>query len=172
MNRYKLLLSMALLSAGIISFQLALIQILSNVQWHHFAYMVISMALLGFGAAGTTLAIFRKKFTSHTETLIPVFMTATGITMSLVTDISQMDFIRFDSYLLFAEYTHIGRLLLTYLLYFIPFFAGALAIGLIFVKYVHEIGKIYFSNLLGSGAGSIVALILIWLFLPAQIPAG
>jgi hypothetical protein len=88
-----------------------------------------------------------------------------------VTDASQLSFIRFDSYLLFAEYTHIGRLLLTYLLFFIPFLLGALAIGLIFVKYVNDIGKIYFANLLGSGAGGIIALLLIWFFFPKQLPA-
>ena len=64
-----------------------------------------------------------------------------------------------------------GRLLFTYLLFFIPFFLGALAIGLVFVKYVEDIGKIYFANLLGSGAGGIVALLLIWLFFPKQLPA-
>ncbi len=47
----RLSFSIALLSIAIISFQLSLIQILSIVQWYHFAYMVISIALLGFGAA-------------------------------------------------------------------------------------------------------------------------
>src|SRR5687768_3996184 len=167
----RLLLSIALLSAAIISFQLALIQIISNVQWHHFAYMVISMALLGFGAAGTLLAISRDKLVNNAEALLPGLMICTGIAMSLVTDISQMPFLRFDSYLLFAEYTHIGRLIFTYLLYFIPFFLGALVIGIVFVKHVDRIGKIYFSNLMGSGAGSIVAVLFIWLFVPSQIPA-
>jgi hypothetical protein len=56
----KLSFSIALLSIAIMSYQLSLIQILSIVQWYHFAYMVISIALLGFGAAGTFIAIFRK----------------------------------------------------------------------------------------------------------------
>ena len=171
MNKYQLPLSIAFLSAAIIAFQLALIQILSSVQWYHFAYMVISIALLGFGAAGSLLALFRKSIVTHTELLLPFFMTGTGIAMALVTDVSQMSFIRFDSYLLFAEYTHIGRLLLTYLLFFIPFFLGALALGLVFVKHVDRIGKIYFANLIGSGAGGIVALLLIGIFFPKQLPA-
>src|SRR5687768_14973288 len=166
MHKYKLYLSIGFLSAALIAFQLALMQILSIVQWYHFAYMVISVALLGFGAAGTVLAIFRQKLTRHTEALLPMLMICTGIAMALVTDISQMSFLRFDSYLLFVEYTHIGRLLLTYLLFFIPFFFGALAIGLIFVKYVDEIGKIYFANLFGSGVGGVLALLLIWILFP------
>ena len=147
MKSFKLHISIALLSSAIIAFQLALIQILSIVQWYHFAYMIISVALLGFGAAGSMLAIFQKSMVKNTAMLLPLLMMATGIAMALVTDIAQMSFIRFDSYLLFAEYAHISRLLLTYLLFFIPFFLGALAIGLVFVKYAADIGKIYFANL-------------------------
>jgi hypothetical protein len=171
MNAFKLPLSIALLSSAIIAFQLALIQILSVVQWYHFAYMVISMALLGFGAAASLLAVFREKMVNNAEFLLPFLMTCTGIAMAVVTSISQTATFRFDSYLLFAEYSHIGRLLLTYLLFLIPFFLGALAIGLVFVRYVDTIGKVYFSNLLGSGAGGIIALFLIRMFFPKELPA-
>jgi hypothetical protein len=171
MSKFNLPFSIALLSAAIIAFQLALIQILSISQWYHFAYMVISIALLGFGAAGSVLSIFQKHLTNHTHHLLPFLMIATAITMSLVTDVSQMSLFRFDSYLLFAEYDHIGKLLLTYLVFSIPFFLGALVIGLVFIKSVDSIGKIYFANLLGSGAGGLVVLLLIGWFFPNQLPA-
>lgn len=171
LRTYRLHISLALLSAAILAFQLALMQILSIVQWYHFAYMVISVALLGFGAAGTFLALFRAKLISYSEELLPLLMMSTGIMMALVTGLSQVSFIRFDSYLLFAEYSHIGKLLLTYLLFFIPFFLGALAIGLVFIIYVDQIGKIYFANLLGSGAGGVLALMLVGWFFPRQLPA-
>ena len=61
MHKNRLYLSVGFLSAAIIAFQLALMQILSIVQWYHFAYMVISVALLGCGEAGTVLAIFRER---------------------------------------------------------------------------------------------------------------
>src|SRR4029453_352291 len=134
----RLLLSLGILSASIIAFQLALMQVLSIAQWYHFAYMVISVALLGFGAGGTVLALFRQQLLKHICFLLPVLMISSGIAMALVTDISQLSSIRFDSYLLFANYSHIGRLLLSYLLFFVPFFLGALAIGLIFDHYVPE----------------------------------
>lgn len=168
---FRLMLSLGLLSAAIIAFQLALMQVLSIVQWYHFAYMVISIALLGFGAAGTVLALFRNSLLKHINVLLPALMIGCGLAMSLVTGISQWPFFRFDSYLLFADYSHIGKLLLTYLLFFIPFFIGALAIGLIFDRYVLTIGKIYFANLVGSGAGGLLLLALLWYFLPARIPA-
>jgi hypothetical protein len=171
LKKYHLLFSIGLLSAAIIAFQLALMQILSIMQWYHFAYMVISVALLGFGAAGSFLAVFRERLLKHINWLLPNLMIATGLAMALVTDVSQTSFVRFDSYLLFTAYSQLGKLLLTYLLFFIPFFLGALAIGLIFVRHVSTIGRIYFANLLGSGAGGILTLALIWLFFPNQLPA-
>lgn len=167
----RLMLSLGILSAAIIAFQLALMQVLSIVQWHHFAYMVISVAMLGFGAAGTVLAFFRQRLLKHIRLWLPVLMISCGVTMALVMYLSQLSFIRFDSYMLFANYTHVGRLLLTYLLFFIPFLLGALAIGLMFDHYVVFIGKVYFANLLGSAAGGLLLLALLWYLMPNRLPA-
>ncbi|MDZ7626427.1 MAG: hypothetical protein U5J96_18525 [Ignavibacteriaceae bacterium] len=80
----KLSFSVSLLSAAIIAFQLSLIQILSIVQWHHFAYMVISVALLGFGAAGTVLSLAKKFFIERAEFILPGLMTLSGLAMALI----------------------------------------------------------------------------------------
>ena len=96
LRKYKIHFSIGILSAAIIAFQLALMQILSIVQWYHFAYMVISVALLGFGAAGTLLSLFRHPLLKHIEMLLPFLMITTGITMAWVIDVSQLAFIRFD----------------------------------------------------------------------------
>ena len=58
------------------------------MQWYHFAYMVISVALLGFGAAGSFLALFKEKLLPHIQILLPWLMIGTGTTMALVTDAS------------------------------------------------------------------------------------
>ena len=168
---YRLHLSIGLLSAAIIAFQLVLMQVLSIVQWHHFAYMVISIALLGFGAAATLLALLREDMLKHSAVLLPLLMLATAATMVVLLDALQLPFVRFDSYLLFAEFSHLGRLLLTYFLFLLPFFLGALAIGLVFVIGPENIGKIYFANLLGSGAGGVLAIVLMGAFFPQQLPA-
>jgi hypothetical protein len=46
---FRLHIALAMISAAVIAFQLALMQVLSLVQWHHFASMIIAVALLGFG---------------------------------------------------------------------------------------------------------------------------
>ncbi len=170
-NNFRLYISVAVLSGALIAFQLVLMHILSIVQWNHFAFMVISVALLGFGASGTILSLAREWFIRHFSVVLPCVMFVSGIMMSCVVSITQTPVIGFDSYLVFVDPSHLWRLLCTYLLFFIPFFFGALAVGLVFIRYVDRIGALYFSNLLGSGIGGLIAIFLAWIFLPQQLPS-
>ncbi len=166
----RLLIAIGLLSVSMIAYQLSLMQYLSIIQWYHFAYMVIAIALLGFGAAGTFLALFQNILTRHLGKLLPLFIVLTGIFMPLSIWLSGQPFARFDTYLLFVEQRQVWQLLLFELLFFIPFFFCALAIGLVFINYTKRIGKLYFSNLVGSGLGGLVAILLFWIASPTQIP--
>jgi len=168
---FKLSVSVAIISISIIAFQLSLIQILSIVQWYHFAYMIISVALLGFGAAGTVISLFRNRLLKNIDSLLPVFMLLSGLFMALSVSISQSELFRFDSYKLFFDISNVYQLVLTYLVFFLPFFFGALSIGLIFVKYVKNIGTLYFANMFGSGIGGLTAVMLMWFFMPEKLPA-
>lgn len=167
--RLRLMTAMFLLSVALIAYQLAVIQLLSYVQWYHYANMVISIALLGFGAAGTTLSLNRERLLKHSETLLPLLMIFCGFTMVLAVEMSHSSFARFDSYLLFTDRFQWVKLLVNSLLYFIPFFIGALALGIVFIKYVQDIGRLYFANLAGSGIGAVLSAVLAWYFLPASL---
>ena len=166
----RLLFSIGLLSVSMIAYQLSLMQYLSIIQWYHFAYMVIAIALLGFGGAGTFLALFRKQLIDKIDFLLPVFIALSGICMPLCIWLSGQPFASFDTYLLFVEQREIWRLLLFEFLFFVPFFFCALAIGMVFIKYTNRIGKLYFSNLVGSGFGGVVAIVLFWMASPVEIP--
>ncbi len=48
-----------------IAYEILLMRVLSIVQWHHFAWMIISLALLGYGASGTVIALARQFPGSH-----------------------------------------------------------------------------------------------------------
>ncbi len=162
--------SIGLLSTSMIAFQLSLMQYLSIVQWHHFAYMIIGIALLGFGAAGTFLAIFKKRLVANLPFSLPLLISISGISMPLSVWLSGQPIFRFDTYLLFVEQSELWKLLLFELLFFVPFFSCALAIGIVFIKFTDKIGQLYFSNLAGSGLGGILIIGLFWLFNPALIP--
>ncbi len=167
----RLIISLGLYSAAIIAFQLGLMQLISIVQWHHFAYMIISIAMLGFGASGTLLALARERLINASKWLVPVLMSTSGLFMMVTFHLTRMEFFRFDVYLLFVESSQFPILAANYIIYFIPFFTGALAIGIIFIKYSSQIGTYYFANLVGSGIGGLLVLLLLSRLMPQQVPA-
>ncbi|GAB4288704.1 MAG: hypothetical protein Kow0098_06190 [Ignavibacteriaceae bacterium] len=168
---FNISLSVFLISVALIAYQLILIQILSVNQWYHFAYMIISVALLGFGAAGTFLAIFHSKLITKSDIVIPALIITSALIISCSVHLSQTDYFYFDPYYLFDDFSHLNKLILTYLLFVLPFFSGALVIGLVFVKYVDKIGVLYFVNMAGSGVGGFLSVLMMWIFLPEKLPA-
>ena len=167
---HRLMVATALLSVTLIAYQVGIIQLLSYVQWYHYANMVISIALLGFGAAGTLLSLKRNWLLKHSNNLVPMLIMLCSITMVAAVELGGSSFARFDSYLLFTDRMQWLKLLINSLFYFIPFMIGALALGIVFTKYVQEIGRFYFSNLVGSGIGAVLAAVLAWYFLPISLP--
>lgn len=161
--------SLGLLTMAVIAYELTLIQVFSITQWYHFAYMVISVAMLGFGAAGTFLALFEKRLLARFSQAFSILLFLSGACMAMANVLAQAELARFDTYLLFSDSRQAGRLLLTYLLFFTPFFLAALAIGLAFVRFSRQIGQLYFADLLGSGLGGLLGLALLWHFLPGQL---
>ncbi len=152
----------ALASLAVIGFQLFIMQALSLAQWHHFAYMVISMAMLGFGAAGTVLVLWRQKLQQHYHQILPFLYLAAALSMAAAVPLSRLGG-QFDIFLLFFEYRQFAQLLLTYLIYCLPFFFAGLAITLVFYCEVENIGSLYFANMAGSGVGALLMLGLLWL---------
>lgn len=169
MNK-KSYVAIGLLSASIIAFQLALMQILSISQWSHFAYMVISVALLGFGASGTFLSFTGKWLRKHIRHSLPVLFLLCSASMGLIMHFSGLVFGGFDSYLLFLDRSHVYGLITSYMLLFIPFFFGGTAIGLVYMHHVSSIGKLYFADLFGSAVGGLMMLLFFWILLPQTLP--
>ncbi len=167
----RLHLALALLSAALIAFQLEQMQLLALVQWHHFAYLIISVALLGFGAAGTLISLCRTILLRHMEWLLPVLMFACSIAMAMALPLSRKMTSRFDICLLFVEPGQITLLLLSQCIYLLVFFLGALPIGLVFISFSSRINSLYCANLIGSGLGGLSVVAFMYFLLPQQLPA-
>lgn len=159
-----------LLSIGITAHQLGLMQILSYVQWYHFAYMVVALALLGFGASGTFFSLFRQRLLTNSTSLLPILMFGCGVSMALAACPSFLAPLQFDLYLLFVEPDQIIRLTAACLLYCLPFFFGGLAIALALTAGIKRTGFLYWANMSGSGAGGLLGLGLTAILLPGRMP--
>ncbi len=161
-NLLRIPLSIGITSAALIAFQLVIMQILSITQWHYFAYMVISMAMLGFGAAGTFLALFREQMKAAFDTVYPLILLLCSLSMASSTWLVGV-FGDFDVFLLFFDRAQIGLMLFSYLVYCLPFFFGGLAITLAFYHEVGQIGRLYFYNMAGSGIGALTVIGFFWM---------
>jgi len=157
-------LAIALLSAGAIAYEVLLIRLFSIIQWHHFAYMVISLALLGYGASGTAIALARGWLQRHAVGAVSAGALLFAIAAPAAFAIGQR--LPFNPLELAWDPWQLVYLAGLYLLLAVPFFGAALSIGLSLVHFDSEIGNLYFADLAGAGLGALAVIAALFL-LPA-----
>ncbi|MHC4617570.1 MAG: spermine/spermidine synthase domain-containing protein [Planctomycetota bacterium] len=146
------------ISAAALGLELVLVRVLSIGHWHHFSYLVISTALLGFGAGGTLVAVGSKSLTRHYRRWLWWFAVGMGAAVPVVFYLSQA--IPFDELQLIWDRRQVVYLLEYYLLFFVPFFFAGASLALAFTVFAGRAHRLYFFNMTGSGLGAagIVAL--------------
>jgi spermidine synthase len=160
----RLLPATLLVSAGAIGYQLLLMRVLSIVQWHHFAYMIISLALLGYGASGTFIALFKSRLESRFEAAFAASALLFSITMVVCFALGQR--VPFNALEVVWDSRQFLLLGLIYLVFFVPFFFAATCIGLAFTHRHAYISRIYFFDLLGAGLGAVLVIGTLFVFMP------
>src|SRR5271157_387255 len=131
--------SVFFISAALISYQILLFKMFSIQYWYHFAYLIISIALLGFGASGTFIFLFRRTLKDHFPHVL--FVCSLLFALSIWINIYLNRMIAFNPLMIVWDKSEIFRLLYLSLSLFIPFFLGALCIGASFVaapNYIHR----------------------------------
>ena len=165
-----LYLSVALVSAAALAYEVLLTRLLAIVHWHHFAYLVISLALLGFGASGAFLSICGRWFTERFREAFVANAVLFGVGAPLCFAAAQE--MPFNALEITWSARQWGWLALIFLCLSIPFFGAANCIVLAFLKYRERIAAIYAADLAGAGLGA--AAVVGWLFLapPEQVLQG
>jgi SAM-dependent methyltransferase len=153
-----------LLSAGVIGYEILLMRLLSIIQWHHFAYMIISLALLGFGASGTFLALAQRWLIPRFHLSFIINALLFGLTS--VGSFALAQRIPFNPLEILWDRSQLFYLLLLYLLLAVPFFCAANCIGLSFTRFKDRISRIYRFDLLGAGTGALAIILLLFAFFP------
>jgi len=144
-------------SAATLTFEIALTRIFSVAQGYHFAFMAVSLALLGFGASGTALAVFPKLLRRDLPSFL--FICSLLFSLSLPACYLISNYIPFDSYQITWDRRQILYLAIYYLSLALPFFLAGLTIGAPLALLVGQESRIYFFNLAGSGLGCLAALV-------------
>ncbi len=157
-------LGIAAAAAAVLMLEIGLTRIFSYTIWYHFAYLTISVALLGFGASGAVLAAFprlreRRGFLSWWAIAAQV-----GVFLCLLV----VDQVALDPLAIASEPGQFGRLLLYYVAVAVPFFAAGFLVAAPLQSFPGSVSRLYFWDLVGAGlaCGSIVPLIW-WIGTPA-----
>lgn len=160
--------ALALISAAALAYEVLLMRLFSIIQWYHFAAMIISLALLGYGVSGTFLALYRKSLQQRFPVAILANIVLFGIAMPGCFAVAQQ--LPFNPEEILWAPRQWLYLFCLYLLLALPFFFAANVIGLSLYHYQAGVGAIYASDLIGAGAGSVGIIALLFGLFPEKIP--
>ncbi len=149
-----------LLAAATLGLEISLTRVFALAQWYHFAFMAISVALLGLGAGGTVLAL-APGLKRRPRTVAA--LAAVGCALGTLAGYLAANSLPFDAYRVAWEPVQFVYLALYYLALAVPFFCAGLATGLLLATSPRHSHKVYAANLLGSAAGcGLAPLVLAW----------
>ena len=155
-----LLLSIALLSASALAYQLLLMRLLSIVHWYPFAAMIVSLALLGHGVSGTVLSFCVRLVRARFELCYAVCAAAFGLCAPLAFALAQR--VGFNGLELVWDPGQVLQLAAIYLLLSVPFFLAASCFGMAFIALGDRIPRLYAADLAGAGAGAALLIALLY----------
>jgi hypothetical protein len=153
-----------LCSLATLACEVTLTRIFSISLWYHFAFMIISIAMLGLAASGVVLALFpRLKALER----IGVYTLLVGIAIPL--SYLLVNRVPFDPVRLAWERGQLAYIALFYLILALPFFCTGLVIATAFTLQSGRSGLLYGADLLGAGAGSLGVLFLLNTLSPERV---
>lgn len=159
-NTYYAGIFLVALSTLLLEFTLT--RVLSVSLWYNFAFMIISVALLGFGISGVLLSVSKKLQTIPADKLLTILSMIYGI--SVIISFIIINKIPFDPFSLLSQSVQLLYLPVFYVLITIPFLFAGLIISVILTRFKKSVSKLYFADLLGAGLSVFVFIFLMPLF--------
>ena len=146
-----------LVSAATLLFEIALTRIFAVTQGYHFAFLAISLALLGFGASGTALALVPKLASRDIRPVVA----GSGLlfAVSSTGGLYATNVLPFDAYTLLWEPSQLAYLALYYLALAVPFFFAGSIVGGCLARHPSRAGVLYGANLVGAGIGCLLSVV-------------
>jgi len=147
-----------------LAFEVLLTRVFSIGQWNHLSFMVISIALFGFGASGTFLSVAEIRQKNWLVNL------GSGIRLGLLLEIYSattilsflaLNGLPLDYFRIPVEPAQILYLLAAYLLLSLPFFFAGMLISLAYITAPQKTGLVYFAAMAGSALGACAPVFLL-----------
>jgi hypothetical protein len=161
-----LLAAIALTSFSALLLELALTRLFSVVLFYHFAFLAISVALLGLGAGGV-FAYLRKKWLARFETRrLAAFLCTINAASIFLT----LEIVLHVPVSLELSSWNMLRLTAIYLASMVPFVFTGLIFSVVFARETHHVTRLYGADLLGGALACLAVVpILNWMGGPNAI---
>ncbi len=145
-----------LISSATLCLEISLTRYFSVSQHYHFAFWVVSIAFMGYGASGSFLTLFKSFSSVDRDT----FLSYSSFIYSLTILLSFLlcNSVPFDFISISWDKNQIFFVFLYYFLLCVPFFFAGLTISFAVSRVPRLVNRIYFSDLFGAGAGTLIAL--------------
>jgi hypothetical protein len=151
----RLLAGIFISSSAAIAFEITLTRVFSISLWYHFAFMVISIAMLGIGLSGTVLSLAPGlKRREH------LGLYGLGLGLTLFIGYVGTNLIPFDPARLAWDRQQLLYIGAYYILLALPFFFFGLVVATSFALESERASLVYGADLLGAGGGSVAAILL------------
>ena len=160
-------LSVGLVAGSIIALQIGIMRVFSVGSWAHFGSLVVSLAMFGFGLTSAVMCVGKGWFERHWEGAVKGALLAFGPLMVVCNLAAQQ--VPFNAIFLISDPMQKWRLLANFVLYFLPFLAGALYLGVIFLKAKKTFSRVYFADLVGSGLCGLSVLLAMYFLKPDDL---
>ena len=156
-------------SVAVLMAQVLLTRIFSFTIWYHLAYLTLSTALLGFGAAGAILAAFPSILERDVRSRLGACAGAAGIALLVAMAVLGPNPLEPDR-LLETPVSFFFGLLGYYLAVVVPFLLAGMAVAGPLTRWAAQVDRLYAADLLGAGLGCLAAVgALYWLDGPAAL---
>src|SRR5947207_401594 len=128
--------------------EVGLTRIYSATIWYHFAFIAISVALLGWGLGGLGLHILRRRISPTMEKAALLTMLYAGTVVVCLWFVASFPF-------------RIALLPLYFISPLVPFFFAGTALSMIFLLRQEIASTLYFADLLGASLGALAVTFLL-----------
>lgn len=150
----KLPLIIAIISCSSLLLELALTRLFSVVLFYHFAFLAISVALLGLGAGGVFAHLFRARLAKHSfDRLAGTLLAANALLI-----VGVLEVVLHSAVSLSLELKNFEKLSVLYLAAAVPFLVTGLLFSIVFAREGEQISRLYGFDLLG---GALACLLLV-----------
>src|ERR671922_2921499 len=151
-NRKLLFAGIFLTALSGLVLEVAITRIFSAAIWYHFAFVAVSVALVGLGASGLVVQYGVKKLRGKWAENLTIF-SAWGITI----------FIPITLFVMHALASQVIFLPLFMALFSVPFFFVGIIISAAFNAFGSVAGRLYASDLVGASAGAFLVVLFLML---------